>query len=117
MGNDNRQLTFKRIATTEDTGDPVIQAEFTDVGSHMKVIIDTADEILRVAFVKSEAKGDMSRILDEIVRQVGWTHVMFLTPLNDQLEAKLDGFTEGTEYIERMDDVLTYLEGEWTVGR
>lgn len=112
----SRRLSFDRIATTEDTDDPVIRAELPDTGSWMTVILETEPETIRVAYVESKARGDMAWMLDEVVRQMGWNDVLFLSPLNDQLVDRLHGFSEETEYIEERGEELTYLEGVWHPG-
>lgn len=120
-----RRLTFERIATTEDTGDPVIHATFSDVGSFANIVVDQEDELLRVTHVDSEVRGDMKRILDEVVEQIGWTRVRFMLPLDDmkaegtqKLIDRLNGFEKMIEEVESPDgDTMKVdsYDGEWKI--
>lgn len=123
-----RRLTFDRLATTEDSADPVIHAELPDTASYANIIycgsLDPAE--LRVAHVASRRQGDMAVILDEVVEQTGVTLVRFLTPLDElkddgatNLMDRLDGFTEATETVTHDGDELeveSYV-GEWRLDR
>ena len=104
MEKSQRRLRYEQIATTEDTGDPVIRAEFDDVGSHAEIIIDQQNGILRVANVDSGNKGDMRRILDETTQQLGIYTLRFLNPLTEvgsPIEDRLHGFEKEIEEIQR----------------
>lgn len=123
-----RRLTFDRLATTEDSTDPVIHAELPDTESYANIIycgsLDPAE--LRVAHVASRRQGDMAVILDEVVEQTGVTLVRFLTPLDGlkdegatKLMDRLDGFTEAVETVTHDGDELeveSYV-GEWRPDR
>lgn len=120
----SRKLTYEKIATTEDTDDPVINAKLEDTGSWMNIIVDSEDEIIRVAHVVSKRKGDMSTILDDVVQQLELDHVQFVHPLDDMLGRepgerlldKLHGFEERTLDIsdhERPVDQIDVYEGTW----
>ena len=122
----SRRLSFEKIAETEDTGEPVIEARFEDTASFLNVILDQENEVLRVAHVQSNYQGDMKRMMDEIVSQIGWNDVRFLTPLTEfgsPLEDRLEGFEKQTE--ELPDDApakehqqeIEVLVGTWEVDR
>ena len=118
-----RRLRYEQIATTEDTGDPVIKAEFEDVGSHAEIIIDQQDKILRVANVDSRSQGDMRRILDDVTQQLGIYTLRFLNPLTEygsQIEDRLHGFEKDVEEFSHPDGGTVKIEtlvGEWDPDR
>jgi len=92
-----RYLSFEQIATTEDTGDPVIRAEFEDTESYVNAVICNDRETIRVTHVKSFYDGDMSRILDAMTRQLDTTDVRFMIPLGSDLRNHLHGYEKTTE--------------------
>lgn len=123
-----RRLTFEQIDTTEDTGDPVIQADLPDTGSWLIVIPDPFPdpECLRVQQVDSKRRGDMKTMLDEIVTQLGQTTLRFMNPLDElksgdapRLKDRLYGFESDRETFEKPSGeeitVETYV-GEWVVS-
>ena len=118
-----RRLRYEQIASTEDTGDPVIRAEFEDTGSHAEIIIDQQYNLLRVGFVESEADGDMRRILDDATQQLGITTLRFLNPLTEygsQIEDRLHGFEKEVEEFPHPDGGTIEIEtlvGEWDPDR
>lgn len=94
-----RRLTFEVLATTEDTDDPVLRAEFQDTGSFMDVILPGDHDRIHVWLVESNRTGDMALMLDELVAQLDRNHIWFLTPLDeykkdreDTLMARLTNF-------------------------
>lgn len=119
MTQQKRRLRYEQIATTEDTGDPVVKAEFGDVGSHVKFIIDQQEGILRVANVDSRNKGDMRRILDETTQQLDIYTLRFLNPLTEYgstIEDRLHGFEKEVEELPHPDGGTVKIEtlvGEW----
>lgn len=110
--NPSRKLTFEQIDTTHDTGDPVIQAQLQDTNSLAIFTINYHWDAVMIHLVDSFREGDMSVLLDEIVRQAPTSggnsgFVVFTNPLDwspyesdrvgDRgLFDKLDGF-EKTE--------------------
>ena len=115
-------VTFAGIATTEDTGDPVIRASITDTKSYMDMILDRAEQTIRVWLVESQSQGDMKRMLDETVTQVGWNDVIFLSPLDDKkfdalptLKERLQGFEKRVEEHESPEGEL--FEQEQYISR
>lgn len=110
-----RKLTFERIATTENSGDPVIEARLEDTGSFAIVIV-TDEEFLRVANVESNRKGDMKILIDEVTEQLDRRRIWFLNPLGGGLEERLEGFERTTKPIDDPDapqPVQEVLEGVW----
>lgn len=119
----SRKLVFDRIATTEDTNDPVIKARFPDVGSYMDFIYLQNEGIIRVWIVESHVKGDMRRMMDEVTSQLNVYDVDFLQPEVSEeqygmnIKEVLDGFEKHEEIVtdsrtgERLKS--TYLRGEW----
>lgn len=112
-----RHLSFERIATTEDSGDPVLRAEFDDTNSYLTAVICNDRETVRVTQVWSERDGDMSRMLDAICRQLDTSDVRFMVPLGEDLDAHLHGFERTTE--DHHDPTggtmeVEVLRGEWT---
>lgn len=95
----SRELTFEQLATTEDTGELVLRAEFPDVGSMCDVILVEGDA-LHVWLVESNVKGDMKRMIDEIVRQTGRQEVVFLSPLDfSNIRERVYDYEEVTETL------------------
>lgn len=119
----SRKLTFNRINTTEDTGDPVIRAELEDVGSRMDFIVLSDENLIRVWYVQSKHKGDMKIMLDEVTNQLGFNNVDFLEPdtshelFDKSIEEVLDGFERKEEIVDRTSEgdpiKSTYLTGKW----
>lgn len=120
----NRKLTFDRIGTTEDTGDPVIRAEFEDTESYLDAIIVQDEELIRVWMVESNIKGDMKKMMDEITSQLDIYDVHFLEPEAFELLGKeadikqaVNGFERKEKLIDKPDKPgkikSVYLEGRW----
>lgn len=116
-----RKLSYDRIATTEDTGDPVIHAELEDTGSFVDAIV-AGDGIIRIAHVESRRQGDMKVIVDDMVEQLETSTIWFLNPLGEELgsnlEERLHGFEKKTVDIHSPGtdvDEIEVLEGEWEV--
>lgn len=113
-----RKLSYDRIATTEDTGDPVIRAELEDTGSYVNVIV-AGDGIIRIANVESRYQGDMKTIVDDLVDQLETERIWFMNPLTEfgsNLEQRLHGFEKKTVDIHSPGtdvDKIEVLEGEW----
>lgn len=118
-------VTYEGLDRTEDTGDPVIRVRVRGTPSKMDTILDRENRTINVWHVNSERTGDMKRMLNGVVSQLGWTSVCFLSPLDDlkadhqtQLKDRLDGFEPTTETIEhpdgREEEQLRYV-GEWNV--
>lgn len=116
----SRQLTFEQIDTTEEADIPVIKGELTDTGSNVVFMLD--DERPNVVLVHMAAAnydGDMSSILDEIVRQTDRTAIWFMNPLEQEMGESdhtplldlLDGFSVMTKELGG-EEVVVY-EGEW----
>lgn len=76
------KVTYKCIATTQDTGDPVFYVAKGE--SHMEVILDTTDKCINVWYVTSKKKGDMKAMLDHLVTQVPTSTVRFISPMSDK---------------------------------
>lgn len=119
-----RDLTYERIATTEDTGEPVIHAELSDTGSYVNAVISGDREVIRVTHVESFHKGDMALMLDSMTRQLATQDVRFMVPLGEavgsDLAAKLDGFEQTTEVVQDPDGGTMEVEvlvGEWDYTR
>lgn len=104
MSDDARTLSFERIATTEDTAEPVVHAEFEDTGSYVNAVICDDRSVIRVTHVKSFLDGDMSRMLDAMTRQLDTTDVRFMVPLGPEFGSDLrDHLRDYTETRETHD--------------
>lgn len=119
----HRELTFEKIATTEDTGEPVIHAELPDTNSYLNVVIGE-DQIIRVTHVESFHSGDMKIMLDEVTSQLESKHVRFMVPLGKELGSDLEdhiyGFEKITVSVEAPDGgtmQVEALDGEWDYER
>lgn len=120
----SRELTYDRIATTQDTYEPVIHAELEDTGSYINAVISDDQSLIRVTHVLSNHTGDMKILLDSITRQLETKQVRFMVPLGAEfgsnLEAKLDGFEKTTEEVHDPDGGtmnVPVLVGEWDYER
>lgn len=112
-----RKLQFEQISTTEDTNDPVVRAWFEDSGSHADVIVCQDDELLRVWYVLSNVKGDMKKMIDEIVKQTGITIVDFLEPeaLSGKIKDRVNNWERLEETVQTPDGPKksVYLRTNW----
>lgn len=111
-----RQLTYDKIDETEIKGLPVIKAEFTDTKSWMTIIPEQDHDRIRILMVESRRRGDMRSMLDNLTAQLQSTTLRFMTPLNSELEGRLQGFTKGVEVPDvgpYEGESVEYLEGEW----
>lgn len=118
-----RKLTFDRIATTEDSNDPVVRAELTDTESFGYFIIPTDLDRIHVYLIESQVRGDMKLILDEVVEQLNTNELWFLWPLDDakpdrvtKLEDRLHGFEEIVKEVHFPDKgevKMNAYVGEW----
>lgn len=91
----DEKVTYRCIATTQDTGDPVFYVG--KGGSHMEVILDTTDKCINVWYVTSKKKGDMKAMMDHLVDQVPINKVRFISPMSsdekDIVDQAIDGVT------------------------
>lgn len=116
-----RRLTFEQIAITEDTGDPVLRGELPDTSSYLNAVLSDDLSTIRVTHVFSNRDGDMSTMLDTMVRQLDTTDVRFMVPLGKEfgsdLEDHLHGYEKTTEehaHPTRGTIEVEVLVGEWT---
>lgn len=111
-----RDLSIRQLATTEDTGEPVIRAEFEDTGSRLDAILCDDRSLVRVWTVHSNRKGDMKLMLDEICHQLSTSNVHFLEPDLGPLEDRLKNAARHEETVTGPDGnelKSVYLAVEW----
>lgn len=107
------------IATTEDNGDPVLRVNLD--GSMADVIIDTEDECLNIWEINSKKKGDMKKMIDYLVSEIGYDWVQFIAPMEEQEKVVADniidelGLNEEKKFNEQknnkdIDEVLNGFE-------
>lgn len=118
---ETRRLTFEQIATTEHHNEPVLRGEFPDTGSYVNAVLSDNRSTIRVTHTESYHDGDMSRILDAMVRQLDTHDVRFMVPLGEtygsDLESKLHGYEKTTETHPGPGGETAEVEvlvGEWT---
>lgn len=120
-----RTLSFDRIATTEESEDPVIKAVFPDSGSFMVFNVDRDSHLIRITHVKSEIEGDMKKMIDEITEQIGIYHIRFMNPVDHLTPGKrlldvLDGFEKIVVDMRDLDsplDEIDAYDGIWRSER
>jgi protein gp37 len=89
----DEKVTYRCIATTQDTGDPVFYVAKGE--SHMEVILDTTDKCINVWYVTSKKKGDMKAMMDHLVDQVPTNKVRFISPMSSEEKDIVDRAIDG----------------------
>lgn len=115
----NRQLNFEKVDETY-TEQSVVMAHLPDTDSTMAFVLDEADECIRVNTANFNHQYDLPHMINEIVKQSGYTDIRFMdpneqkhnhgTPLFDLLEPA--GFYLTSELMADNQEMVQY-RGEW----
>lgn len=88
----SRKINASIIATTQDTGDPVVRVTLGN--SKADIIVDREAECLNVWDVESAQKGDMKKMMDYITEKLEYDWVQFIAPLGDEEKQVADKIIE-----------------------
>lgn len=70
------------MTKTQDTNDPVLKATLGE--SSLTAILDSDYKSVNIWHIYSEEKGDMKKMLDDLINQVPTNRVFFLFPFDEE---------------------------------
>lgn len=101
--------TIKITGKTIDTNDDVFlcrrEGSFAEGCVHSKGI--------NIWGIHSVRKGDLKRMLSDIVSRFNENRIMFTMVINPTLKRSLHGFKEKQVYWDKVGEDMTVLEGVW----
>ena len=108
---DEEEIEIEYKEDTVDTGNPAY--EVTLGGGFMLFVHVKSEDRLYISHVSSKNKGDFSKMMDAIVKELNTNRIKFTMVINDSLMEVLEGFKAKKEFHNNVGEMGTVLVGEW----